>query len=574
MGLAASQARFLAITSRKMNCEFRSMELAQQKLSVTRDLQKASKDYQSALDASKLVWEVENGDVYDLSYDLMMTPSMLNEYDPYLLTDKTGKIILSNAMFNAAVSAGIIDKSTGNPNSTDGSFYTIEKRNAFLNALGVANLVPAATITSITNLGDSGYSATAGLGGEVLDKVQASAMNTNTFINYLKTATKTSETSKKDELAYTVGWDNLAVLLSENEKATLADIYCSDSSPGSKKNSGTAVTDKIQIRNSQGRVLTIDEVNDLTLGDLISGQYTLTYISKEETNGAKFGTILEELSRGFYDADADKQGLLETDNEAIEACKAAYELTQALLLSTDKPSSKGNGSSAISTGASSAQNSNKMQSVKASVYQDGGNSKSDTFFQTISLTNTLKSYLTYYAAAMDDWGSDLYVDRDSTKKSKYVTDDLSYTFVIHNDNAVSEMDMLNADFYNMLFNNICMYGASSDQTMREQVSDSEYLNYAIKNGQLFISSLNTDGYFYQGHYTLNGHVQEIPDEEAIARAEVEYNITKSKLNYKEETLELEMKNLDMEISSLSTEYETVKNLISKNVEKVFTMFSS
>ena len=86
--------------------------------------------------------------------------------------------------------------------------------------------------------------------------------------------------------------------------------------------------------------------------------------------------------------------------------------------------------------------------------------------------------------------------------------------------------------------------------------------------------MNNDGYFYQGAYTLNGHVAEVADEDAIAQAEAEYNVTKNKLNYKEETLELDMKNIDTELSSLTTEYDTVKNLISKNVEKVFTMFST
>ena len=37
---------------------------------------------------------------------------------------------------------------------------------------------------------------------------------------------------------------------------------------------------------------------------------------------------------------------------------------------------------------------------------------------------------------------------------------------------------------------------------------------------------------------------------------------------------LKMKNIDTELSALTTEYDTVKNLISKNVEKVFTMFST
>ena len=86
--------------------------------------------------------------------------------------------------------------------------------------------------------------------------------------------------------------------------------------------------------------------------------------------------------------------------------------------------------------------------------------------------------------------------------------------------------------------------------------------------------VNTDGYFYSDHYTLNGHVAEVQDDDAIARAEAEYNIKKGKLDYKEQTLELKMKNIDTELSALTTEYDTVKNLISKNVEKVFTMFST
>ena len=46
MGLAASQARFLAITSRKAYCEFQSMQIAQDKLSVTRELSDISADYE------------------------------------------------------------------------------------------------------------------------------------------------------------------------------------------------------------------------------------------------------------------------------------------------------------------------------------------------------------------------------------------------------------------------------------------------------------------------------------------------------------------------------------------------
>ena len=173
--------------------------------------------------------------------------------------------------------------------------------------------------------------------------------------------------------------------------------------------------------------------------------------------------------------------------------------------------------------------------------------------ETISLTNLLKSYLTSFAIAIDGAESTLFNIESSAGSSKYVTDDLNYYFLIEEGGAVTETDLLTADFYNQLYNQICLNGATTDAIKRDMVSDPEYLMQALKNGQLFISSLNT---------------------EAIAQAEMEYEITKSKLNYKEETLDLKMKNIDTELSALTTEYDTVKNLISKNVEKVFTMFST
>ena len=166
------------------------------------------------------------------------------------------------------------------------------------------------------------------------------------------------------------------------------------------------------------------------------------------------------------------------------------------------------------------------------------------------------------------------VQTESAKASNYVTNDLGYTFLFKDESAMTDTVMLNADFYNMLYNQIASSGACTDKTKQELIQDKEWLQQQLKRGTLFISSLNNDGYFYQGAYTLNGHIQEVTDENAITRAELEYNVQKSKLNTKEESLELQMKNLDMEISSLTTEYDTVKNLISKGIEKVFTMFST
>ena len=136
------------------------------------------------------------------------------------------------------------------------------------------------------------------------------------------------------------------------------------------------------------------------------------------------------------------------------------------------------------------------------------------------------------------------------------------------EDAVDSVTIMQADFYMQLYNNICANG----WTQNDNVEDNNYLENALKNGTYFITSLNGDGYFYQGRYNEEDCIVEITDEDAIAQAEAEFTSQKAKLTYKEEQLDMEMKNLDTEISTLTTEYDSVKNLISKNVEKIFTMF--
>ena len=55
------------------------MQIAQEKLSITREQQEAAQEYQNSLSATKLVWDTVDDDVYDLSYDVLMKPSALNE---------------------------------------------------------------------------------------------------------------------------------------------------------------------------------------------------------------------------------------------------------------------------------------------------------------------------------------------------------------------------------------------------------------------------------------------------------------------------------------------------------------
>ena len=418
MGLAASQARFLAITARKNNCEFQSMQIAQQQLSVTRAQQAAAQEYQDALSATKLVWDSGNEDSYDLSYDILMRPSALNEYDPYLITDSQGKIVLSTNMFNAAVAAGVIDAKTGDPlvsrsmgttsSTNDGS------RNAFLYQLGVYNQADASTIEAIYKLGEKGYT-NSGVGGEIIDKTLANSFTTNAFIHYMQNATYGEEV--KDETGAVLhGADDAIYGINLVDLLGGETNICTTTSPDSDKDKN-----KIIITKNGVAITDMDELSKLTLGDLLEGSYEMTGLMSAKDLSDKAIALLGDMAKTLGQGEAYEVKGLSVDEESYSALNNALEFTKALLNSTQTSSSDGKTMySSVTNAISVAQNTNNIV--------QGSNN-----ITSVSLSNLLKSYLTYFAISMEGYDYGLYVDAEDSAKSFYVTDDISYSFVISND---------------------------------------------------------------------------------------------------------------------------------------------
>ncbi len=97
MGLAASQARFLNLTSRNTSISRQLQHLSLEKMALTRESQKYSKEYNEALSAKTLKWTNNNGVTYtDLSYNTLMRPNAFNNKTPYLLTDSNGRVVLDS----------------------------------------------------------------------------------------------------------------------------------------------------------------------------------------------------------------------------------------------------------------------------------------------------------------------------------------------------------------------------------------------------------------------------------------------------------------------------------------------
>ena len=95
MGISSTQVRFLQLTDRKHTIGRELCSLADDKVALTRDMNKASREYQEALTAKTLKWSSNSGVTYhDLSYKNLMQPGMMNSNTAYLLTDSSERVVI------------------------------------------------------------------------------------------------------------------------------------------------------------------------------------------------------------------------------------------------------------------------------------------------------------------------------------------------------------------------------------------------------------------------------------------------------------------------------------------------
>ena len=678
MGLAASQARFLCITARKADCEYKSTDLAQQKLEITNQLSDISNEYSNALNSTSLIWNNMNvSSACSLDYALLMSPSAANDYNPYMLSTSSGAIVL-NSKYAAAAKAAGISKSGGlgsqdsrdkfisalasqgviteeTAKSITSNFYTVDKEASeeagkiVFGKSTPTNGIPWNTIAGMGDVPKDKYAADdftlselclSDIGTSKVDWAQALAGDDQvTDIEYeskiedfeemISSAQQRNFTSQvigqlnKDYSNYTAteGYDEskaedykAVVALAQNynnvdengyivsngsqiqyqghsvkqdeawqiivsqlrtDKETYEETYKDnlisiDSTPGFNRDGNNINKTKPSLTVlSNGIALNGDDITNVDLADVLTGNITLIssndYTSEQFIDVVTkiFNQIVEKL--GYVDGTTVSGVGLNVDEQSASALSFAYNMIMKRYLNPGRIVSVGGNKSETSMIDNAAyKNAEEYNAIGTT--NDGSSNKN----YAVSFSNMLSAFLTYYDIGLQGADSP-YVVGDTVETSDYVTEDASYVYLGKLKEETYSMSEKVADFYDILYNNIIENGWREDSS----IDDSEYLEHCIKNGTYSMTSLNQlDGYYYQTRYNETGYIEEVSDEDAIARAEAEFNSKKAELTYKEDKIDIKTKQLDAEISSLSTEIETVKSLISKSIEKTFTMFQS
>jgi len=596
MGLAASQARLLTITARKADCEFQSMTLSHQKLALARDMENVSNTYQNALSQTKLVYDYYGtGDTnMALDYDLLMTPSIYNDYYPKTVTDAKNRVILNPSLAAAARAAGIpAEGLSGTPSS--------DVRNAFIDALAAESVITpakASAIESVTYANTIGFGATKNVSfglteityDELLELISASTGDETTAQYGLQLTSQNYAWMESQG----VGGNGMSIGIfdgsghrnsimwgeGEDSSITLKDLLSTDKqyvwTINAPKGAATAITEMAYMQ----RIICGAEGQEGSFTDYLIEMFG-SVLGGVNANEA----ALQYAANAVYDLIYPNSKVQEIANNLIQ--------THPEYLTGDRHDREGgdrgennetfrNAISEASAGTYWKWKKGTHDTVEGRAYSsvgmytsfcgdagNGGNRHS----VSVNLNTLTQTFLTAFVEYQEGIGNSGYQYNRGSRGEAVLYDpkrsDFQFTIATQTE-VDSDEDNLYANFYDALFNQICMNG----WTENAQIENVEYMTDLFKNGLAFISSIAEDGYYYQGSYSTDRAVLEVADDNAIAVAEAKYNTEKAKIENKEDTIDMRMKNLDTEISSLTTEYESTKQIITKAIEKSFKRYDA
>ncbi len=107
--------------------------------------------------------------------------------------------------------------------------------------------------------------------------------------------------------------------------------------------------------------------------------------------------------------------------------------------------------------------------------------------------------------------------------------------------------------------------------------DKSWLEFALNNGILTMKQAglrSTGELTWAGiEFSSTSDIREVEDTTRIAKAEAEYKKTLLEIQAEDKKYDMELKKLDTEHSALKSEVDSIKNVMTKNIEKSFTAFS-
>ena len=582
MGLAASQARLLFITSRQNDVSAQMQRISNQNMILARDEDEVSEKYNRMLSGTTL--EVADG--VNLSYDGLMGASAANNGGGAILTESsTGRVVLSKSLAASLLGAGAAATGSGSDframygdaktfaarvsGSSDvaNAVEKIQKAGTSTNTTtaeagttisinGIVAMLDGGTSKSITGLDASGTKqltnwtthASQALYGDNNGHDKADIFNRLIGSDYTKVSSdgntiwgmwgNTIDADGVDRGQETTNNSFDVGSKSIKELYDNADNYSSSLYLGSVRcqnwddtpDYSTAIGNFKSFVNGVGTAL----INQLSAMGLNKDAVT-TAVNSQAQQLTNTWTNTKNDSVNFYKQKGQQLGRDWNDrgfrnNEdslgaATMACKGVVGITCAS--NTDSASALGGHTMDFAC--------------------DAG-----LFVKT--LIDSVAATITGGACKSNTASGDAQYDRSTafTVSKKYLTIETKSSETTSSADTLTNL----ANYYINLYNQLATSGWTTDDT----VNDSSTLTEKLKN--------NT--YYVNGRTASNsGLFEEKTDTNATAKAEAYWKTEMQKIQRKEKQLDTELTKLQTEYSSLTNDYNSVKSILDANVQRSF-----
>ena len=598
MGLAASQARLLFITSRQNDVSAQMQRISNQNMILARDEDEVSTTYNKMLAATTL----QAADGVDISYDSLMgaTGAANGLTSANVLLNSAGKVALSAsdiAKYGLAEAGNAGDITAKYPDAK--SFIKAVTGSDEIAAAADSSNKPAAAGASTALSGKMSIN-------DLLGKV---AIGTGDVTNGFNTVTYTwikgqfayggVTSGEFDDLAnnnsainvfnessngitayfalsdgvldYDRDWKNGRITDIGKKTVSISDLYSNAGNMSSSIMLGSAM-----------------RASDKALPDLTGIKSNLNNLTN--TIGAQLLTALSDLG---FDAEAAKKAVTTSvgkynksyasniywdegkgDGKVYDNSAKWAEARKSALAYAEKHGAYDSGWNDVFDDANQKYNEGAvaigtmaatgLHGIVATRCSEQGSNNSWQF--TLNLGNLVQDIVNDLMNTMS--GGAIYDEDTSQNKviNKEKTVDVKLTAVKSSggSSAPAKTDATNesiASYYTSIYNALKNKGWATDTL----VTDKTKLTEALKNGSYTIYANGTTS-----NAKNSGLFTEVSDSDAKSKAEHYYEDEMRKINRKEKQLDTELTKLQTEYSGLTNDYESVKSIITANVQKSFT----
>ena len=550
MGLSASQARLLSITSRLSDNELRSQSITNAKSALSTKTSQASQEYLNSLNETKMTFST-----YDANGNktkTKLTGACLSQYAPlknqYTLVNSDGQALVSeldatNYKDSANISEFLEKYGFSNVFEEKVSLVTNQgkyaKANEEYEKLYQDWLTKRPKVTDYTtetekpSTNNEIYNAVINSGGCLSGAIGGLGCYMHVLSDLIGVGTVTTSDGHTYEIKDNIGWNWNSALHEKTKFAPITEKLKKGHCSGDVIEGGTQ-----QETTSYGTVTVGGPASDPNMS-LWQRCVDLLWEVHDEYDGTSTGgnATPESLAKFFYFVEhdlkqAEKEIVKVTDwdkyNEAVEDWKKTE---------PKKPDE---------------------EDFKEEVASLDQTQKSDEGQWYINLWHRMNGASNYKVTING-------VDNG--------THDPKSDGVISGDNIKSPTNGLTE-------NGKVLWTVLEDGLMNSD----EWLNYALKNRVVTMERVNyteptEDGTGIKEYtwtsiiYSNALDISEEENEKAITQAEVKYKQTLSDIESKDKQYDNIIRRLDTEHNALQTEYESVKSVITKNLERTLKMYS-